>query len=52
MGASLVADVERWANVSRKLEPDFREGAATGALGHLLRALAPASWLECTATRN
>jgi hypothetical protein len=44
-GAPLVAEVERWAEVSRKLDPRFREGAATRALGTLY-VMAPSGWLE------
>ena len=44
-GAPLVADTEHWAEVSRKLDPQFREGAATRLLGTLY-VLAPSGWLE------
>ena len=43
--APLVSDVEHWAELSRKLDPNFREGAATRALGTLY-VLAPSGWLE------
>lgn len=44
-GAGLVADVERWALLSRKLEPEFRNGAAARLLGTLY-VMAPGGWLE------
>ena len=44
-GAPLVAEMEHWAEVSRKLDPQFREGAATRALGTLY-VMAPSGWLE------
>ena len=44
-GAGLVSDVEHWAELSRKLDPNFREGAATRALGTLY-VMAPSGWLE------
>jgi hypothetical protein len=44
-GAGLVADVERWALLSKKLDPDFRNGAAARLLGTLY-VMAPAGWLE------
>jgi len=43
--AGLVRDVEYWAEVSRKLSPNFREGAATRMLGTLC-VMAPSSLLE------
>jgi hypothetical protein len=44
-GATLVSDMEHWAELSRKLDPNFREGAATRALGTLY-VMAPSGWLE------
>jgi hypothetical protein len=44
-GAGLVADMERWAIASRKLDPKFRDGAATRMLGTLY-VMAPSGWLE------
>lgn len=44
-GAGLVADVERWALLSKKLSPDFRKGAAARLLGTLY-VMAPGGWLE------
>lgn len=44
-GAGLVADVERWALASKKLDPGFRNGAALRLLGTLY-VMAPAGWLE------
>ena len=44
-GAGLVADVEKWALASRKLDPNFRGGAAARMLGTLY-VMAPAGWLE------
>jgi hypothetical protein len=44
-GATLVSDMEHWAELSRKLDPNFREGAATRALGTLY-VLSPSGWLE------
>ncbi|APR88168.1 hypothetical protein A7982_13517 [Minicystis rosea] len=44
-GAGLVSDVEKWALLSKKLEPNFREGAAARLLGTLY-VMAPAGWLE------
>jgi hypothetical protein len=44
-GAGLVSDVEKWALLSKKLDPEFREGAAARLLGTLY-VLAPAGWLE------
>ena len=41
LGADLVPAVERWATRSRKLDPTFRDGAATRLLGTLY-VLAPA----------
>ncbi len=43
--ANLVREVEHWAEVSRKLDPDFREGAATRMLGTLY-VVAPSSLVE------
>jgi hypothetical protein len=43
-GLGLVGDVARWAELSRKLEPEFREGAASRLLGTLYTQ-APASLL-------
>jgi hypothetical protein len=40
----LIGDVARWAEVSRKLDPNFREGAATRMLGQLYTQ-APAAFL-------
>jgi hypothetical protein len=45
MGAALVSEMEHWAELSRKLDPTFREGAATRALGTLY-VMAPSGWLE------
>lgn len=44
-GAGLVSDVEKWALLSRKLDPGFRNGAATRLLGTLY-VMAPSGWLE------
>ena len=44
-GAGLVAEVEKWALASRKLDPGFRGGAAARMLGTLY-VMAPAGWLE------
>lgn len=44
-GAGLVSEVERWAELSRKLEPSFRNGAAARMLGTLF-VMAPSGWLE------
>jgi hypothetical protein len=44
-GAGLVTEVEHWAQISRKLDPNFREGAATRMLGTLY-VMAPSGWLE------
>jgi hypothetical protein len=44
-GAGLVSEVEHWAELSRKLDPNFRDGAATRALGTLY-VMAPSGWLE------
>lgn len=44
-GAGLVAEVEKWALLSRKLDPSFRNGAATRLLGTLY-VMAPSGWLE------
>jgi hypothetical protein len=44
-GAGLVAEVEKWALASRKLDPNFRGGAAARMLGTLY-VMAPAGWLE------
>ena len=44
-GARLIGEVERWAQRSRTLDPDFRDGAATRLLGTLY-VIAPASLLE------
>ncbi len=44
-GAALVSEMEHWAELSRKLDPNFREGAATRALGTLY-VFAPSGWLE------
>lgn len=44
-GATLVSEMEHWAELSRKLDPSFREGAATRALGTLY-VMAPSGWLE------
>jgi thioredoxin-like negative regulator of GroEL len=44
-GASQVGEVERWALLSRTLDPDFRDGAATRLLGTLY-VIAPATFLE------
>lgn len=45
LGASLIADVERFAMRSRELDPNFREGAATRLLGTLY-VIAPSSFLK------
>lgn len=44
-GAALVSEVEKWALLSKKLDPSFREGAAARLLGTLY-VMAPAGWLE------
>lgn len=44
-GAGLVSDVEKWALLSKKLDPGFRNGAAARLLGTLY-VMAPAGWLE------
>jgi hypothetical protein len=44
-GAGLVGDVEKWALLSKKLAPDFRNGAAARLLGTLY-VMAPSGWLE------
>jgi hypothetical protein len=41
-GALLVGDVAHWGLVSRKLDPEFREGAATRLLGILCTQAPPA----------
>ena len=43
--AFLVGDVERYARLSRDLDPNFREGAATRMLGTLY-VIAPATFLK------
>ncbi len=43
--ALLVGDVERYARLSRELDPNFREGAATRMLGSLY-VIAPATLLK------
>jgi hypothetical protein len=43
-GLGLVGDVARWGELSRKLDPEFREGAATRLLGTLYTQ-APSSLL-------
>jgi hypothetical protein len=45
LGASLVGDIEKWAQRSRELDPAFRDGAATRMLGTLY-VIAPASFLK------
>jgi hypothetical protein len=45
LGAGLAGEVERWALESRRLDPDFRGGAATRMLGTLY-VMAPSGWLE------
>jgi hypothetical protein len=45
LGAGLAADVEHWAMECRRLDPDFRGGAATRMLGTLY-VMAPTGWLE------
>jgi hypothetical protein len=45
LGAGLAAEVERWAMESRRLDPNFRGGAATRMLGTLY-VMAPSGWLE------
>lgn len=45
LGAGMVRDVERWAQKSRRLDPAFRDGAATRMLGTLY-VLAPSAWLD------
>jgi hypothetical protein len=45
LGATLVPDVERWAQRSRMLDEDFRDGAATRLLGTLY-VVAPANLLS------
>jgi hypothetical protein len=42
---SLVAEAEKYARLSRKIDPEFRQGAATRMLGTLY-VLAPANMLE------
>lgn len=44
-GASLVSEVETWAERSRRLNPNFRAGAAARMLGTLY-VMAPSGWLE------
>jgi hypothetical protein len=44
-GAMLVSEVEHWAEKSRKLDPEFRKGAAARMLGTLY-VMAPSGWLE------
>lgn len=44
-GAGLVSEVERWAELSKKLDPTFRNGAASRMLGTLY-VLSPGGWLE------
>jgi len=44
-GARQVGEVERWAQLSRTLDADFRDGAATRLLGTLY-VIAPATFLE------
>lgn len=44
-GAGLVGDVEKWALLSKKLNPNFRNGAAARLLGTLY-VMAPSGWLE------
>jgi hypothetical protein len=44
-GAGLASEVERWAERSRKLDPNFRDGAASRMLGTLY-VMAPSGWLE------
>lgn len=44
-GAGLVSEVEKWALLSKKLDPSFRNGAAARLLGTLY-VMAPAGWLE------
>jgi hypothetical protein len=44
-GAGIVSEVERWALLSKKLDPNFRNGAAGRLLGTLY-VMAPAGWLE------
>jgi hypothetical protein len=44
-GAGLIRDAERWAQKSRKLKPEFRNGAAARMLGTLY-VMAPSGWLE------
>jgi hypothetical protein len=41
-GIPLVGDVAHWAEVSRKLDPEFREGAATQLLAILCTQAPPA----------
>ena len=43
--AGLVREVEHWAEVSRRLDPDFRQGAATRMLGTLY-VMAPSSLVD------
>jgi hypothetical protein len=43
--ANLVREVEHWSEVSRKLDPNFRDGAATRMLGTLY-VMAPSSLVE------
>jgi len=45
LAANLAKDVEHWARRSRKLDPDFRDRAATRLLGTLY-VIAPATLLE------
>ncbi len=45
LGAGMAADVEHWALESKRLDPNFRNGAATRMLGTLY-VMAPAGWLE------
>jgi hypothetical protein len=45
MGAGLAAEVEHWAMECRRIDPDFRGGAATRMLGTLY-VMAPSGWLE------
>ncbi len=44
-GAMLVSEVERWAEKSKRLDPEFRKSAAARMLGTLY-VMAPSGWLE------
>ena len=44
-GMGLAREVEHWSEVSRKLDPGFRNGAAARMLGTLY-VMAPSGWLE------